>query len=162
MKEMWSCFPRINCHTLQLWAFIFRSYDCVRLLLDGGADVNHKVIIFNQLHRTAVEAIPSINFHLTFVCKKLFKVPVFIISKCCVLFLKDRFGYSPLHIAALNEYSYCANMLLAYGADITARTKGGTSGVIINSIFIPLAFRNCLSMIDTISSGTNDRRMRIG
>ena len=53
----------------------------------------------------------------------------------CLLFLKDRFGYSPLHIAALNEYSYCANMLLAYGADITARTKGGTSGVTTNSIF---------------------------
>jgi ankyrin repeat protein len=37
------------------------------------------------------------------------------------IFLFFRFGYSPLHIAALNEYSYCANMLLAYGADITAR-----------------------------------------
>ncbi|CAB4060249.1 Transient receptor potential channel pyrexia [Lepeophtheirus salmonis] len=42
---------------------------------------------------------------------------------------KDRFGYAPLHIAALNEYSYCANMLLAFGADITARTKGGTSAL---------------------------------
>ena len=42
---------------------------------------------------------------------------------------QDRFGYSPLHIAALNEYSYCANMLLAYGADITARTKGGSSAL---------------------------------
>jgi ankyrin repeat protein len=37
------------------------------------------------------------------------------------MLINFRFGYSPLHIAALNEYSYCANMLLAYGADITAR-----------------------------------------
>ena len=34
-----------------------------------------------------------------------------------------------MHLAALNEYSYCANMLLAYGADITARTNGGTSAL---------------------------------
>ena len=87
-----------------------------------------------------MEAIPSINFHLTFVCKKLFKVPVFI-SNYCVLFFKDRFGYSPLHIAALNEYSYCANMLLAYGADITARTKGGTSGVIKTQFLFQLLFK---------------------
>ena len=40
---------------------------------------------------------------------------------------QDSFGYSPLHIAALNEYSYCANLLLCSGADITTRTNGGTS-----------------------------------
>jgi ankyrin repeat protein len=42
---------------------------------------------------------------------------------------QDSFGYSPLHIAALNEYSYCANLLLSYGADITSRTNGGTSAL---------------------------------
>ena len=42
---------------------------------------------------------------------------------------QDSFGYSPLHIAALNEYSYCASLLLTYGADITSRTKGGTSAL---------------------------------
>ena len=34
---------------------------------------------------------------------------------------KDSFGYAPLHIAALNEYSYCASLLLTYGADVTIR-----------------------------------------
>ena len=42
---------------------------------------------------------------------------------------QDSFGYSPLHIAALNEYSYCANLLLTYGADITSRTNGGTTAL---------------------------------
>jgi ankyrin repeat protein len=42
---------------------------------------------------------------------------------------QDSFGYSPLHIAALNEYSYCASLLLSYGADITSRTNGGTSAL---------------------------------
>ena len=42
---------------------------------------------------------------------------------------QDSFGYSPLHIAALNEYSYCASLLLSYGADVTIRTNGGTSAL---------------------------------
>lgn len=41
----------------------------------------------------------------------------------------DNFGYTPLHIAALNEFSTCAFMLLEYGADVTARTKGGISAL---------------------------------
>lgn len=41
----------------------------------------------------------------------------------------DHFGYTPLHIAALNEFSSCAFMLIEYGADITARTNGGVSAL---------------------------------
>ena len=51
--------------------------------------------------------------------------------------VQDSFGYSPLHIAALNEYSYCASLLLSYGADVTIRTNGGTSALsmIVRELF---------------------------
>eukprot|EP00095_Tigriopus_kingsejongensis_P007825 maker-scaffold204_size260821-snap-gene-1.42 protein:Tk07825 transcript:maker-scaffold204_size260821-snap-gene-1.42-mRNA-1 annotation:"transient receptor potential channel pyrexia" len=61
---------------------------------------------------------------------------------------KDRFGYSPLHIAALNEYSYCANMLLAYGADITARTNGGASALSMIVRKIPNVLPKFEDMLD--------------
>lgn len=41
----------------------------------------------------------------------------------------DKFGYTPLHIAALNECSFVVTLLLAKGADVTARTKGGISAL---------------------------------
>lgn len=39
---------------------------------------------------------------------------------------QDRYGYTPLHIAALNELTDCTDALVRHGADVTARTKGGT------------------------------------
>lgn len=39
----------------------------------------------------------------------------------------DIFGYTPLHLAALHEFPRCVMMLLEYGGDVTARTKGGIS-----------------------------------
>jgi ankyrin repeat protein len=59
-----------------------------------------------------------------------------------------RFGYSPLHLAALNEYSYCANMLLAYGADITARTNGGSSALAMIVRKIPNVLPKFEDMLD--------------
>lgn len=41
----------------------------------------------------------------------------------------DKFGYTPLHIAALNENSSTVVMLLSQGADVTARTKGGVTAL---------------------------------
>lgn len=41
----------------------------------------------------------------------------------------DKFGYTPLHIAALNESSPTVLMLLLKGADVTARTKGGVTAL---------------------------------
>lgn len=41
----------------------------------------------------------------------------------------DKFGYTPLHIAALNESSPIVILLLSKGADVTARTKGGVSAL---------------------------------
>lgn len=41
----------------------------------------------------------------------------------------DKFGYTPLHIAALNESSFVVTLLITKGADVTARTKGGISAL---------------------------------
>lgn len=41
----------------------------------------------------------------------------------------DNYGYTPLHMAALNEFGSCAYMLIEYGADITARTAGGIAAL---------------------------------
>ncbi|XP_011498211.1 PREDICTED: transient receptor potential channel pyrexia-like [Ceratosolen solmsi marchali] len=43
----------------------------------------------------------------------------------------DKYGYTPLHVAALNELSQCVDVLIQYGADLSARTKGGTSALSI-------------------------------
>lgn len=44
---------------------------------------------------------------------------------------KDKYGYTPLHIAALNEQSRCVETLLYHGADVSAKTKGGISALSI-------------------------------
>ncbi len=64
------------------------------------------------------------------------------------LFIIRRFGYAPLHLAALNEYSYCANLLLVYGADITARTNGGASALSMIVRKIPNVLPKFEDMLD--------------
>lgn len=44
---------------------------------------------------------------------------------------KDKYGYTALHIAALNEQSRCVETLLYHGADVSAKTIGGTSALSI-------------------------------
>lgn len=41
----------------------------------------------------------------------------------------DKFGYTPLHIAALNENSSIVLLLLSKGADVTARTRGNITAL---------------------------------
>lgn len=43
----------------------------------------------------------------------------------------DKYGYTPLHVAALNELSQCVDVLIQHGADLSARTKGGTTALSI-------------------------------
>ncbi|KAI4498118.1 hypothetical protein M0802_006942 [Mischocyttarus mexicanus] len=43
----------------------------------------------------------------------------------------DKYGYTPLHVAALNELSQCVDVLIQHNGDLSARTKGGTSALSI-------------------------------
>ncbi|KAK5642694.1 hypothetical protein RI129_008861 [Pyrocoelia pectoralis] len=42
---------------------------------------------------------------------------------------KDQYGYTPLHIAALNELSQCVEILVFHGADVTAKSKFGMTAL---------------------------------
>lgn len=61
----------------------------------------------------------------------------------------DHFGYTPLHIAALNEFSTCAFMLIEFGADVTARTNGGVSALSFIVRRTPEVIPKYLSKLDT-------------
>ncbi|XP_046751524.1 transient receptor potential channel pyrexia [Diprion similis] len=43
----------------------------------------------------------------------------------------DKYGYTPLHVAAINELSQCVDILILHGADLSAKTKGGTTALSI-------------------------------
>lgn len=42
---------------------------------------------------------------------------------------KDQYGYTPLHVAALNELSQCVEVLIFHGADVTAKSKFGMTAL---------------------------------
>lgn len=42
---------------------------------------------------------------------------------------RDNFGYTPLHLAAINENSKAATVLVLAGADLSAKTKSGVSAL---------------------------------
>ena len=41
----------------------------------------------------------------------------------------DDYGYTPLHIAVINEFGQCATILIDSGADMTLKTNGGMSAL---------------------------------
>lgn len=57
---------------------------------------------------------------------------------------KDQYGYTPLHIAALNELSQCVEVLIFHGADVTAKSKFGMTalGIITRKTPASLAMVN--------------------
>lgn len=60
----------------------------------------------------------------------------------------DHFGYTPLHLAALNEFSSCAALLIGHGADVTARTNGGVTALTFLVRRTPDVLASLLGLLD--------------
>lgn len=96
-----------------------QSYECVELLLrKGNADPN----IGDCDKRTPLHAA---------VCKaaRSYEIIEALIRYGSDVNAKDIYGYTPLHIAALNELSQCVDILIYHGADVTAKSKYGMTAL---------------------------------
>ena len=97
------------------------SLDCVEVLLQrGGSDPNAE----DHDGRTALHV--ALGRSLL-----AYDVTDTLITWKASVNKADKYGYTPLHVAALNELSQCVDKLIEHGADLSARTKGGTSALSI-------------------------------
>lgn len=99
-------------------ACLSQSVETVDLLIKHGADVNATY----RDGRTALHA-SIVKETSSWDCTRSLLESKVDVNRA------DNFGYTPLHIAALNEFSSCAFMLIEFGADITARTNGGITAL---------------------------------
>lgn len=65
---------------------------------------------------------------------------------------KDQYGYTPLHIAALNELSQCVEILVFHGADVTAKSKFGMTALGIITRKTPLSIAMIHQKLDSAIS----------
>nr|CAD7395554.1 unnamed protein product [Timema cristinae] len=116
-----------------------QSLECVETLLKvGGCDVN----AVDNDHRTPLHAV---------VCKTLFALDIIetLISWRADVNFRDKYGYTPLHVAALNELSQCVETLIYHGADVTAKSNNGTSALNIIRRKTPVALRMIYQKLDS-------------
>lgn len=95
------------------------SLECVKELLENGnADPNAED--FDQ--RIPLHAAVS-------KCESAFNILELLISKGANVNHKDIFGFTALHLAALDGLAQSVELLIFYGADVTTKSKKGTTAL---------------------------------
>lgn len=98
-----------------------QSVECVEMLLDTAACDSNAVDndMRSPLHAAVGKSLLA------------YEVTELLLTWKAEVNQKDKYGYTPLHIAALNEQSRCVETLLYHGANVSAKTKGGISALSI-------------------------------
>ena len=106
-----------------------QSLDCVEILLNVGhcnansLDCDRR----SPLHAGVTKALNSSE------------ITELLISKGANVNHEDIYGYTPLHVAAINENTACVQILINNGANVAKKTKGGNSALGIIMRKVPLA-----------------------
>lgn len=95
------------------------SLECVELLLrDGNAEPNAE----DFDHRTPLHAAVG-------KADSAFEIIELLISWGANVNAKDVYGFSPLHLAALDGLAHCVELLLYHGADVSTKSRKGTTAL---------------------------------
>lgn len=111
-------------------AALAKSYECIEVLL-GKANADPDVEDCDK--RTAMHAAVGKTSRSNDIIEIL-------ISYDASINVKDQYGYTPLHIAALKGYSQCVETLIYYGADVSAKAKSGMTALSIITKKCPASF----------------------
>lgn len=96
--------------------------ECVNLLLKYGADPNSP----DADDRTPLHSAVGKSE-----CEYSLDITKSLIDAKGDVNRRDKYGYTSLHVAALTELTDCVEYLILQGADVSARTRGGTSALSI-------------------------------
>lgn len=131
------------------------SYECADELLRTDADVNARDLD----QRTPLHSA---------VCKPqlAFAMLELLTSRNAEVNVADRYGYTPLHLAAYNELADCVDFLIMRGANVGARTDGGFSALSIINRKTPTSVQAIRKKLDeslsvTEPDGRNNRELRL-
>lgn len=131
------------------------SYECADELLRADADVNARDLDQRTPMHSAV-------------CKPqlAFAMLELLTSRNAEVNVADRYGYTPLHLAAYNELADCVDFLIMRGANVGARTDGGSSALSIINRKTPTSVQAIRKKLDeslsvTEPDGRNNRELRL-
>ncbi|XP_065161577.1 transient receptor potential channel pyrexia [Atheta coriaria] len=119
-----------------------QAFDCVEILMrKGNADPNiPDVDQRTPLHAAVGKATRS------------YDIIEILINWGADVNFKDQYGYTPLHIAALNELSQCVEVLIYHGADVTAKSKFGMTALGIITRKTPASLAMVTQKLDSAIS----------
>ncbi|XKL62048.1 hypothetical protein PGB90_001881 [Kerria lacca] len=117
------------------------NVDCVELLLTYEANVN----IRDYENRTPLHAAVNKSPWSLHVVRML-------VERSADVNIADVFGYTALHIAALNEFEQCVEYLIMAGANVAAKTKGNISALNIINRKTPVSVKMIPRRLDLLVS----------